>query len=99
MVPQGGDLSRFGQQDCDCAVELPLVVQYTVRRDFIGSTNCVFRSVLKYISLDFSENRKIICLDFSQNSKNISLDFSENRQIICLDKIYYVYLWLNNSKL
>lgn len=88
MVPQSGYLSRFGQQDCDCAVELSAVAKYTVRRDFIGSANCVFRGVLKFISLDFSEN-----------SKNISLDFSENRQIICLDKIYLVYLWLNNSKL
>ena len=76
MVPQSGYLSRFGQQDCDCAVELSSVVQYTVRRDFIGSANCVFRGVSKFISLDFSENWQIICLDFSENSKNISLDFS-----------------------
>lgn len=75
------------------------IATYTVRRDFIGSANCVFRGVSKFISLDFFENWQIICLDFSENSKNISLDFSENRQIICLDKIYLVYLWLNNSKL
>lgn len=79
MVPQSGDLSRFGQQDCNGEVGLSAVAKYTVRRDFIGSANCVFRGVLKFISLDFSENWQIICLDFSENSKNISLDFSENR--------------------